>query len=73
MAQFSALEQMQNLNTSFSATKAFGMIGKYITATMLNESTFETEAVAAPLKVLRWKAAELIWLSEVKMFRLKRC
>lgn len=45
MAQFSALEQMQNLNASFSATKAFGMIGKYITATMLNESTFETETI----------------------------
>jgi flagellar basal-body rod modification protein FlgD len=36
---------MQNLNASFSATKAFGMIGKYITATMLNESTFETETI----------------------------
>jgi len=30
MAQFSALEQMQNLNKSFSATKAFGMIGNIL-------------------------------------------
>lgn len=38
MAQFSALEQMQNLNKSFSATKAFGMIGKCITGTTSNGS-----------------------------------
>lgn len=30
MAQFSALEQMQGLNTSFSASKAFAMIGKHV-------------------------------------------
>ncbi len=32
MAQFSALEQMQNLNTSYSASRAFNMIGKVISA-----------------------------------------
>ncbi len=57
MAQFSALEQMQNLNTSFSATKAFGMIGKYITATMLNESTFETEAVAGTVESVKMEGS----------------
>lgn len=29
MAQFSALEQMQNLNASFSVTKALNLVGKY--------------------------------------------
>lgn len=38
MAQFSALEQMQNLNTSYSATKAFGMIGKMVTANITEDS-----------------------------------
>lgn len=38
MAQFSALEQMQNLNASYSATKAFGMIGKLISANVSGDS-----------------------------------
>lgn len=38
MAQFSALEQMQNLNTSYSASKAFNMIGKNITANVSEAS-----------------------------------
>lgn len=33
MAQFSALEQMMNLNATFERTQAFGMIGKIIDAT----------------------------------------
>lgn len=32
MAQFSSLEQMQNLNTSFSDFKAYSLVGKYATA-----------------------------------------
>jgi len=38
MAQFSALEQMQNLNSSYSATKAFGMIGKLVSANLSDDS-----------------------------------
>lgn len=32
MAQFSSLEQMQNLNDSFSKFQSFSMVGKYVTA-----------------------------------------
>lgn len=32
MAQFSSLEQMQNLNDSFATYQAFSMVGKYATA-----------------------------------------
>ncbi|HOQ06581.1 MAG TPA: flagellar hook capping FlgD N-terminal domain-containing protein [Clostridiales bacterium] len=39
MAQFSALEQMQNLNTSFTATKAYSLIGRSILAYVRDPST----------------------------------
>ena len=32
MAQFSSLEQMQNLNDSFGTFQSFSMVGKYVTA-----------------------------------------
>lgn len=39
MAQFSSLEQMQNLNTSFSSTKAFTLLGKTVTANTTDAKT----------------------------------
>ncbi|MDR1062074.1 MAG: hypothetical protein LBL83_12915 [Clostridiales bacterium] len=39
MAQFSSLEQMQNMNASVNAAKGFSMIGKYVAATLSDEST----------------------------------
>jgi flagellar basal-body rod modification protein FlgD len=38
MAQFSALEQMQNLNRSFSYTAGFAMMGKYVSGEITDES-----------------------------------
>ena len=46
MAQFSALEQMQNLNNAFSMTKGFGMIGKYVVGQISNEDTGKTSFVS---------------------------
>ena len=46
MAQFSALEQMQNMNSSFSATKAFSMIGREISAVITDESTNESKDIS---------------------------
>lgn len=45
MAQFSALEQMQNLNGSFSATKAFSLMGKNVTASIVDDTTKESRQV----------------------------
>lgn len=53
MAQFSALEQMQNLNTSFSATKAYGLIGKSITATMTDDKTKEKTEITGDVTSIK--------------------
>ena len=39
MAQFSTLEQMQNMNASNTAMKGFTMIGKYVEASVKDEAT----------------------------------
>ena len=41
MAQFSALEQMQNLNQTMSNSQSYSMIGKYIAAHLYNDQTGE--------------------------------
>ena len=45
MAQFSALEQMQNMNASNTAMKGFSMIGKYVTALITDEITGNTQRI----------------------------
>lgn len=58
MAQFSALEQMQNLNNSFSATKAFALIGKSISATITNESGIGVRVVEGNVSAVRMVAGK---------------
>ena len=45
MAQFSALEQMQNMNSSMSQNQAYSLIGKHVEANVTNEKTLETKLV----------------------------
>ncbi len=45
MAQFSSLEQMQNLNNTFSQSMGYDMIGKYIVANVTNPVTDELEII----------------------------
>lgn len=45
MAQFSSLEQMQNMNKSFSAMKAFTLIGKHVTASIVDDDTHEVKYI----------------------------
>lgn len=46
MAQFSSLEQMQNMNSSFTSMKAFSLMGKNITAAVKNGDTGESSSVS---------------------------
>lgn len=59
MAQFSALEQMQNLNTAFSMTKGFSMIGKYVVAQVTNEETGNTEYISGQVETVRVKSSKV--------------
>ncbi|WP_105618055.1 flagellar hook assembly protein FlgD [Vallitalea okinawensis] len=45
LAQFSSLEQMENLNTQFSQYNGNAMIGKYGYAAYMNPNTSETEYI----------------------------
>ncbi|MGE5473455.1 MAG: flagellar hook capping FlgD N-terminal domain-containing protein [Ignavibacteriales bacterium] len=53
MAQFSSLEQMQNLNTNFSSMKAFSLMGKSVTATMSDSTTGETTTITGTVNKVR--------------------
>jgi len=53
MAQFSALEQMQNLNTSFTATKAFSLIGKSIVASVTDSVTSEITEISGDVSSVK--------------------
>lgn len=46
MAQFSALEQMQNLNTTMTASQAYNLIGKEVYASHYNSSSNKYEDVS---------------------------
>jgi len=45
MAQFSSLEQMQNMNKSQELSQAYGLIGKVVQANMVNPVTMESTFV----------------------------
>lgn len=63
MAQFSALEQMQNMNTTFSSVKAFGLMGKYVKATIYDEKTGNSkliEGLASSVKIDKSKTMVVV-------------
>jgi flagellar basal-body rod modification protein FlgD len=45
MAQFSSLEQMQNMNSSLSQSQAYSLIGKHVTASLVDDKTKETKPI----------------------------
>lgn len=58
MAQFSALEQMQNLNSSFTATKAYNIIGKNVAANIVDPATNETTVVTGDVSGIRYSSGK---------------
>ncbi|MHB1125896.1 MAG: flagellar hook capping FlgD N-terminal domain-containing protein [Bacillota bacterium] len=47
MAQFSSLEQMQNLSQGMDMTKALGMVGRYVEAALTGSQSLVSGIVAA--------------------------
>lgn len=45
MAQFSTLEQMQNMNSTFSHMKAFSLLGLNISASIIDSETSEVREI----------------------------
>ena len=58
LAQFSALEQMQNLNTTFNRNHAFGMIGSHVVGITRNPTTGQASEVYGIVDTVRMIAGE---------------
>lgn len=59
MAQFSSLEQMQNLNSSFSSMKAFSLMGKDIAAAYKDEETGEETMVSGVVEKVKMSSGKV--------------
>jgi flagellar basal-body rod modification protein FlgD len=53
MAQFSALEQMQNMNGVLSNSQAFNLIGKNVTASVTDEKTLEVKKIEGQVSTVK--------------------
>ncbi len=53
MAQFSALEQMQNMNGVMTNSQAFSLIGKDVTASITDPKTFEVKTVTGLVSTVK--------------------
>jgi flagellar basal-body rod modification protein FlgD len=63
MAQFSALEQMMNLNATFERTQAFGMIGKIIDASFVCQTSGERVEIEQGLVTSVIRQGQSVFLS----------
>lgn len=55
MAQFTSLEQMQNMNKSSELSQAYGLIGKVVEADIVDETTFESTYVQGIVDSVSYK------------------
>ncbi|MDR2904062.1 MAG: hypothetical protein LBU77_06110 [Clostridiales bacterium] len=58
MAQFSALEQMQNMNATMTSAQSYSMIGKYVIADTYNQETGEYTTVGGLVESVTIKNKE---------------
>ena len=59
MAQFSALEQMYNLNSNISSMKAFGLIGTEVTAEIVDDATGEMDIIIGEVESVSVNGSEV--------------
>lgn len=53
MAQFSSLEQMQNMNSVLTNSQAFSLIGKYVSANVTDESTLQVKTIEGQVSTVK--------------------
>ncbi len=73
MAQFSALEQMQNMSKGFEALKALSLMGKTITASIPKGNSTETDivnGVVSSVKLAQGKAYVIVNDKEVSVDKI---
>ncbi len=62
MAQFSALEQMKNLNTGFMMQQGNNLIGKVVSGKIVDETTGNSTEIAGVVKSIRLQDSEVYLL-----------
>lgn len=72
MAQFSSLEQMQNLNTSSELSQGYALIGKIVTATVINETTLEQKEVEGFVDAVNYKSGKTYLVVDGQEVELSR-
>ena len=59
MAQFSSLEQMENLNTSFAMQQGYDLVGKDVIGSTFNASTGSTNYVTGTVEAITLRNGEV--------------
>lgn len=72
MAQFTSLEQMQNLNQSSQLSQAYGLIGKVVQATIINPYTLQATEVEGFVDAVMYKSGKVYLLVDNKEVELSK-
>lgn len=72
MAQFTSLEQMQNLNQSSQLSQGYGLIGKVVQASIINPSTLQTTDVEGFVDAVSLRAGKVYLLVDGKEVELNQ-
>lgn len=72
MAQFSSLEQMQNLNSSSQSSQGYALIGKVITASVTDPTTLETKSVEGFVDAVNLKSGKTYLVVDGKEIELSQ-